>query len=446
MNAISFQKMKELVGQKTGLDLSSQERLKTFTKILQNKQKSLNLSEEELYLLLLSDPRELSEVIEALSVGETYFFRHAFQWEALGKWLQEASRQRKTPLTLWSAGCASGEEAYSLSILCKKLLLEFRILATDINEAFLAKARLGIYSSSAFRKETPIEIQQKYFHKYGEFSWQIREEYKQGVKFLPLNLADVLYPMEIYDIDVILCRNVMLYLKKDTIRHLMEKFAMALRSEGILLVSPCESMLVDATRFQRISGGSGHFYQKMTPSLNQKNSVAAAKPNQDTKDSTPATSKTAKFQALSHAFKEKNKPFHPRPPLSLSPSLSAPEHCKLLVDEGRYMEAVEYALLWSHEAFSLELSYYVAIAYENLKLYKNALEKHDLILAHQSDFLLSYFAKAGIYETLLEVQKARELYEKLRSLLIKLNPKSEVPLSDGIQVQSLLEILQKKLE
>ncbi len=435
MNSNYVEQAKEMLMQKAGLDLSSQERLKTFLKIFSEKQKKMNLREDELVQLLYQDTKEFQKILQELSVGETYFFRHSSQFEMLGKWLKEKlNKQGETFYNFWSAGCATGEEVYSISILCYRLgLAYYQILGTDINEKFLEKAKSGIYSSSSFRNETPQYFQKEYFEKIDSNTWKILDKFRSNVKIFPLNLAEPCYPAEASQLDVIFCRNVMLYLHKQTISELMEKFYHALKPEGILIVSPCESMLVDVNRFNRLFLGSVQFYikanlEKKSPpekfaTLEKKQTFSEKKDLSPEFQNTilPQEGYTSQQKKISH------------------------ENCRQLVDQGRYMEAVECAIAINDKEWNLEVSYYAAIAYENLKLYSEALKEHDTILSRKSDFVLSYFAKAEIYQILQDDATSKECYMKAQNTLQSLEPESEIPLSEGIKAKSLLEIVQKKL-
>ena len=156
--------------------------------------------------------------IALLTNGETYFFRDHGQFDLLRLRLLpeliERRRDAKT-LRLWSAGCSSGEEAYSLAMLLDMLLPKrdgwnILILGSDIDEAALAKARRGHYGQWSFRMAPPA-LKQRYFQRKGD-EWMLDERIRSMVTFRTSNLIGETFPSaELRDMDLILCRNVFIY-------------------------------------------------------------------------------------------------------------------------------------------------------------------------------------------------------------------------------------------
>jgi len=157
-------------------------------------------------------------VIRATTIGETYFFRNAAQFQALrDQVLPELIARRRAngfkQIRVWSAGCATGEEPYSLAILLGELLPDLAdwsitILATDINQEFLERARQGVYRASAFRNETPDDLRDRYF-KPVEGGWQLDPAIRRMVTFGHLNLVSDDYPSfetNTTGLDLIVCR------------------------------------------------------------------------------------------------------------------------------------------------------------------------------------------------------------------------------------------------
>jgi len=192
---------------------------------------------------------EWEEFARAFTTGETFFFRDHGQFDLMRLRLlpELIARQRgdKT-LRLWSAGCASGEEGYSLAMLVDMLLPEgcgwnILILGTDINSEALAKARRGRYGKWAFRM-IPPEIQQRYFHLEGN-EWVLDEYIRRMVTFRVSNLVHDPFPdpvSELYDMDLILCRNVFIYFVASAVFAVAAKFAATLREGGYLLTAHTE--------------------------------------------------------------------------------------------------------------------------------------------------------------------------------------------------------------
>ncbi|MCX5871475.1 MAG: chemotaxis protein CheR [Deltaproteobacteria bacterium] len=179
--------------------------------------------------------------------GETYFFRDHGQFDLLRlRLLPELIERRRSARTLrlWSAGCASGEEAYSLAMLVDMLLPEHDgwdivILGSDINQAALAKARRGRYGQWSFRM-VPTALQQRYFQRMGD-EWALDERIRRMVTFRAGNLIGEPSPGgEWRDMDLILCRNVFIYFAVNAVTAVADKLSAALSEGGYLLTGHTE--------------------------------------------------------------------------------------------------------------------------------------------------------------------------------------------------------------
>jgi chemotaxis protein methyltransferase CheR len=189
----------------------------------------------------------------ALTVGETYFFRDRACLDALENEVLPAliAFRRETGnlrLRLWSAACASGEEPYTLAIMLDRLLSDrsdwsLTILATDIDPDALETARAALYRNWSFRG-TPDTLRGGYFRSRGAETYELSPRIRQMVTFAPLNLAQDGYPSLVTNtgaMDVILCRNVLMYFTRDAQRAAVARLQQALVPGGWLLVSPSEA-------------------------------------------------------------------------------------------------------------------------------------------------------------------------------------------------------------
>ncbi len=230
----------------------------------------------ELVQYLLSQPVSpaiLGVLASQLTIGETYFFREKGTFAVLANHilppLVAARRATERRLRLWSAGCASGEEAYSLAILLHQTIPDWQnwqilVLATDINPQALAKARQGIYSAWSFRGMSP-EILSTYFTPLPDKRWEIKPVIKEMVTFAKLNLASDPFPAannQTSEMDIIFCRNVLMYLTPKVAAAIVAKFAAALRDGGWLLVSPAECSLVQESCLQACPQANAIPFQK----------------------------------------------------------------------------------------------------------------------------------------------------------------------------------------
>jgi len=271
-----YQAVRDLIVRKTGLDFQENKRGDLLT-VLQDRlgvlQRFTSLSG---YLAFLEceegGVRELRGLVGRLTVGETYFFRNRGQFDALRDRILPAiikrRRGKKQNLRIWSAGCSTGEEPYSLAILLHELLpdigeWQIDLLATDINEDALAAAREGLYRNWSFR-EVEERYRQQYFTTTGESS-RIRPELQSIVTFRYLNLADDTYPSTANGtdaLDLILCRNVMIYFPPELCREITRRFFSCLVEQGSLLVGHSEHSNLVYPGFAHTFHAQAIVYQK----------------------------------------------------------------------------------------------------------------------------------------------------------------------------------------
>lgn len=194
--------------------------------------------------------KELEHLIDLMTVHETYFFREerqlrAFSDEILPA-LYDQRRQSKSPgMKIWSAGCSTGEEAYTLSILIleKKIFDDWKveILASDISHPVLQSARAGYYKGASFRSIDPYFLI-KYFQREGD-GYRIMDRAKAPITFMAMNLARPETWKFMNGIDVIFCRNVIIYFSKDVKRKTIGGFHRSLSDGGYLILGHSESLI-----------------------------------------------------------------------------------------------------------------------------------------------------------------------------------------------------------
>ena len=216
---------------------------------------------------------QLGILASALTIGETYFFREKRIFEILEEhilreWIS-ARRTTTRRLEIWSAGCCTGEEAYSLAILIHKMVPDLAnwhitILATDINGLFLEKAAAGIYSEWSFRG-APGWVKERYFKKIREGRYEILPSIREMVKFTQLNLVEGHYPSPANltpAIDLVLCRNVLMYFVPWQVNRVLDNFYRCLIDDGWLIVSPSEISYLQPSPFSMVNFPGAMLHQK----------------------------------------------------------------------------------------------------------------------------------------------------------------------------------------
>lgn len=224
--------------------------------------------------------QELQKLLQFLTVGETFFFRYHAHFEALEKSVLPAltNLPLKKSLRVWSAGCSTGEEPYSIAMAIMESFPDWKkrnisIYATDINSRSLRSAKEGVYNSWKIRV-TPKHYLEKYFNRIGE-SYIVSDEVKSLVDFSYFNLQSP-PSLSVEPFDIIFCRNVMIYFTTVTTKKVVEKFTDALSPGGYLFLGHSETLANVSSRFERHIHEGGFYYTKKPelPGQPEKPSVA----------------------------------------------------------------------------------------------------------------------------------------------------------------------------
>jgi len=278
MNDVLMHQFIQLIWSHTGLRIREQDR-EALCKKIWARMKLLKLTVPENYYQLLQTgknqrnalgeslrgenfhleyrEREWRELTLLLTIGESYFFRDQGQFELLKTHIlpeliehRKKSRyvegEAKPSLRIWSAGCSTGEEPYSLAILIKELIPDCEqwnivILGTDINSTSIEKAKLGIYDAWSFRM-MERELQRRYFNQW-QTNWKIDDQIRKLVTFRLGNLMKDHFPSlisNIHNVDILLCRNVFIYFDAKAISIVLEKFYNTLRPRGYFIAGHTE--------------------------------------------------------------------------------------------------------------------------------------------------------------------------------------------------------------
>lgn len=230
---------------------------------LSNRLKDLNLkSYNEYYNFLRFDSnkkQELTKLFEVVTTNETSFFRNppqldVFQRVVLTEAIDKARKSGQKKLRIWSAGCSTGEEPYTLAIILHEALKtdisnwDIKITANDLSEAVLAAARRGIYNEYALRT-TPKEMVDRYFQKDGNV-YKINPALKKLVSFGQINLSDKEMLKRVEKSQIVFCRNVIIYFDDDMKRKVINAFYDNLQPSGVLIIGHSESLHNISRAFQ----------------------------------------------------------------------------------------------------------------------------------------------------------------------------------------------------
>jgi chemotaxis protein methyltransferase CheR len=251
-----FRSIAELVEGHVGIKLPPAKRLMLEGR-LQKRVRALNHASVNEYAERLLDGEyletELIHLIDCVTTNKTDFFREPSHFDflrdvAVDALLGQRGRGSQN-LKIWSAACSTGMEAYTTAIVLDNMIrsgsrFQFRILGTDISTSVLRLAKLGIYSKEMIAP-VPDDLARRYFlRSRDKASSEVRivPELRRTVHFMRMNLMDPTYPVD-RDVDIIFCRNVLIYFDKATQRKVVDRLCSHLRPGGYLLVGHSESMV-----------------------------------------------------------------------------------------------------------------------------------------------------------------------------------------------------------
>lgn len=265
----AIERVKMLLAREAGIDCPPS-RQRELLNALEVGRRQAEAHDVAAYVSLLERrPALLDDLVDAVSIGETYFFRDAAQFALIrDRFLPELAREHGSVLRVWSAGCASGEEAYSLAIAFAEagITPSVPILATDISRAALRRAEAASYGDWSFRG-VPDAVRDRYFVADGR-RLRVVDSIRRRVRFEWLNLAASTYPSlhsSVSGMHLILCRNVLIYLTPDAVAEVAASLHAALAPGGWLLTSPTDPPLAHLAPLTPVVGDASLVYFRDRP-------------------------------------------------------------------------------------------------------------------------------------------------------------------------------------
>lgn len=403
---------------------------------------------------LLSAPlthHQIEVLASHLTVGETYFFREKMSFEALEQHiLPQLIRMRASDrrLRIWSAGCCTGEEPYSVAMLLDRLIPDQKdwnitLLATDINPAFLRKAAAGIYGEWSFR-DTPDWVRERYFRRRKDKCFEILPHIRKRVTFSCLNFADDVYPSLVTNtnaIDVILCRNVLMYFSPAWVKKVAQNFHRSLVDGGWLIVGPAETSNSLFPQFEATPFPGAVFYRKTQGAESQagvaRYSVSPLAPFDPPPDTLRMPEAVASVSVQSVVAE---------PVASHSSNQDARDAlCRMAhscANQGKLAEAAE----WCEKAIvadKLNPANQYLLATIRQELGQNDLAAQSLrrALYLDQDFVLAHFALGNLCLSQGRQREARRHFDNAQALLHTHTQDEILPESEGLTAGRLGEIV-----
>lgn len=426
------------------------------------------------YLCKNMDARgELQKLLQHLTVGETFFFRYHAHFDTLRQSIvpELVYKNRQEKIRIWSAGCSTGEEAYSIAMAIMEALPDWkkrdiRIIATDINSRSLKRAREGVFSAWKVRV-TEKSYLEKYFTTIGE-SYVVKDEVKSLVDFSYLNLQVDLSPSN-EKFDAIFCRNVMIYFTTATIRKLLETFAGSLNSGGHLFLGHSETLSHISTGFERhIHGGS--FYYRKKPELPEKTetpgkqTLQKAKPAPAAARPEPKPVKSAVVPAVKEPSVEElsargeqllNQENYLAAGAMFTKILQLnPQHTKALLGIGQVELAAnrtDEALANFNRAIELddlnaEAYFLRGLLYEMLDRTSEALEEYRKAVLLKMEFIMPHYRLWRLSLAIGDMKTVVREQNNCIRFLEKSDRETVIPFSNGLSREVFLERLREEID
>jgi chemotaxis protein methyltransferase CheR len=460
-----------LLGERTGLSFRPGRREAVEQAVRQAMRRTGIADGNRFARFLADDAATLDELISELTVGETYFFREPGQFQFLRDTILPAirdNRSRHHILRAWSAGCASGEEPYSLAILFDRegQAKQTNILATDISRKALERAHEGTYYTWSLRG-AGAALARPYLTFDGQ-CYRLDAHIRSRVRFEYLNLAVDVYPSIVtgtWDVDLIFCRNVLIYLDRDTIRSVAGRLFESLAVGGWLITSSADPPVDQWAPFETVSTDWGVFYCRPPP-VTLRPSVALPEPAQEIGDlaaipATPLAADTeraipvdipegeikedtldAARQALGDGEYERAAELAGAPPPN-------PAACAIRVealanlDPAAAQAACAEALV--RYPLSTELHYLHAVLLLEADRHEEAAQAARRVVFLDRSLAIGHFLLGSILRHAGDLNGARRAFRNVRDLCASRPADEPVPLTDGETAGRLAEAAEVQL-
>jgi chemotaxis protein methyltransferase CheR len=397
--------------------------------------------------LLQTSEKELEALIGELTIGETYFFRQSEHFQLIREQiipdLLERNRHSRR-LRIWSAGCATGAEPYSISLLLEREFArelrywEVSILGTDINVEFLEKARTATFPNWTLRETTP-EIKECCFEQTSR-GWILQPKYQKHVTFEYHNLVShSLYPgADGNPFDLILCRNVMIYFSRPQIMEVVKRLHESMADGGWLLVGHAEPHGETFQHFELMSNAKVTAYRRAS--------------------SNEATPPLPFVEWTPHIFEDHPLSQPPAPditPLLDQTEQSAPhlntETCLAVVrdlaDQGNWSRAAEVCQeLLAESALNAPAHLLMGLVLSQTASPEEAQAAFRRAIYLERGFVFAHYQLAVSLQSMAKKQQAKKSFENVLQLTQHKAKEEPLPYGDGITIEELQELTRMHLE
>ena len=455
----------DLLGLRAGLSFHSGQR-ETVEDAIAHAMEAANCTSVDDFLARLkADADVLDDLLVAATVGETYFFREPGQFRIISDLVLPDVRRRRGPghtIRIWSAGCASGEEAYSLAMLLHRrgALSQASVLGTDISREALTRARDAIYREWSLRGEG-IEMAKAYLtQRNGKH--HVNPTIKKSVRFEYLNLALDNYPSiasGTRGMDLIMCRNVMIYFDQQTVDSVVARIYRSLAEGGWLITAASDPPILDYEMFDFVPTEYGLAYRKANMSVGANSAADPGESKPVDTNATPAKSET-KTRLTSTATKRtgSRRVAEARQALADGDYQRAADltsdlrgegsviHIKAMASIDVTLAAKACATATSKRPLSQELHYLNAVLLMDLNRHEEAAESLRRVLYLDESLALVHFSLGAALRTLGDFEGAQRAFRNTVEICDRSPQNEPVPLGDDETMGELRALAKTQLD
>jgi chemotaxis protein methyltransferase CheR len=424
-----FARLASLLHDLAGLSFDEPRR-ESLTFCVVERMRSTGCADVPSYLALLSGSdgsEERQALLDEVTVPETHFFRNPPQIRALRahvipELLRQAAGSRR--LRIWSAGCATGEEAYTVAMLVRELLpasagWDVKILATDVSTRALDTAVRGTYTDRSFVMTDPVDLARWFVLDVATGSFGVRQEVRDLVEFRHHNLVTELPPFTPGEVDLVLCRNVTIYFARRTTRTLMQRLHSSLRDGGYLFLGHAETLWQVSDDFSLVSMGDAFVYRRLDPQPGEpeRRVVVRERRTEDEPRPTRADRRRGELGRRGRTSAAAGAA-PPGPPALDRSALDPLDAVRVALDHGRYAEAADLALEVSTATPLCADAYYLhGLALTSLGRDADAVVVLRKAVYVEPDHGFAYFLLAGAMVRLEEPVAAARCYRAAATTL-----------------------------
>ena len=398
---------------------------------------------------------DLDRIVEELTIGETFFFRHLEMFNALRNVVfADLIRRKQTSrfIRIWSAGCSIGAEPYSIAILLREMLgaeydkWHIEIVGTDINRRFLQIAKTGAYDPWALRGLSE-DVLKRCFTKQDN-KWVLRESCKNGVRFKYHNMAEDPFPnpeTDLCNFDLLICRNVMIYFDLPTIQRLVKQFHATIVPGGWLAVGHAEPHTQTFREFRTINAPGAVLYQRHlgapTEAFAKEENVWFEHP----RSFFPVLPLVKSISTTSSSKKLPNVQTSPKPVLSKDVFLDANlEKISTLANAGDLELARESCVdLVTRDPLCVENHYYHGLILFNLNEWESARQAFKRCIYLQRDLAVVHYHLGLLPD---DLSRTARHFQNALDIVAKLPDEEPLPLGDGLTAVELRALVELHLQ